>query len=667
MQIDTRKKNALAKKGIDNAFKLRRWYPLRYIDNTEVTGLSPELDGQHATLIGQLRVYEEKERRGGKPGDDKNKYISMRFRDKKTQAMIGVSIFGGFKWHSKILKNNEGKFFLIGGTLKYSESYGYQMANPDVLTTMIDDNMKMMPVYSKIKNVSNYTLMELFEDALQEQEEDTIPYALRNKYYDINHALKGVLFPENADEVIASQKRMVLDDMVYFQGQFELLSREAKPAGLKISSDTLSQKIISSLPYNLTDDQRKVFEEVRTNLYKGKRIRALVQGDVSCGKTIVAFLCMSLVAGEGHQAVLIAPTKILADQHFAELSSLLKDTGERAALIEAGKYTKKDLEDIKNGDIRFVIGTQALLSDKIEFKDLGLVVVDEEHKFGVEQRNTLRQKQEGTNSISMSATPIPRTLALSLFDENMSVYQIKQMPAGRKPVQTAVCGSGKILPFVRNILETGQQVYAVCPRIGEEEDDGIDMMSVDRAYEVYTKHFGDRYTVAKLTGETKKDESEQILNDFKDGKIDILVSTTVVEVGVNNPNATLMVIHNAERFGLSGLHQLRGRVGRGQLQSYCLLITDKNEDNERLSTLERTTDGFEIAEADMKYLRKTGNLFGEEQSGKNRYVEEMMANPTIFADAQAIVKKMTTKDLEKHIEKIEMAENTVKVKILYVE
>ena len=434
---------------------------------------------------------------------------------------------------------------------------------------------------------------------------------------------------------------MVLDDMVYFQGQFELLSREAKTAGLKISSDTLSQKIISSLPYNLTNDQRKVFEEVKANLYEGKRIRALVQGDVSCGKTIVAFLCMSLVAGEGHQAVLIAPTKILADQHFAELSSLLKDTGEKAALIEAGKYTKKDLEDIKNGDIRFVVGTQALLSDKIEFKDLGLVVVDEEHKFGVEQRNTLRQKQEGTNSISMSATPIPRTLALSLLDENMSVYQIKQMPAGRKPVQTAVCGSGKILPFVRNILETGQQVY--------------------------TKHFGDRYTVAKLTGETKKDESEKILNDFKDGKIDILVSTTVVEVGVNNPNATLMVIHNAERFGLSGLHQLRGRVGRGQLQSYCLLITDKNEDNERLSTLERTTDGFEIAEADMKYLRKTGNLFGEEQSGKNRYVEEMMANPTIFADAQAIVKKMTTEDLEKHIEKIEMAENTVKVKILYVE
>lgn len=661
-ELTTKQKNALIKKGIDNDYKLRRWYPLRYIDNSRETGLSEDLSGKHATVIGTLIDWKVKTY-SSKFGN----YILCHFMDRKTQLIFSVFFFGEYKMYSTYFKEKEGSEYIIGGMLELG-SYGYQMTNPDTISRMIQKNMVIRPVFSKIKGISEESMKKIYSIALNIDEEESVPDRIREAFClpTINEALRDTYYPKDVIDTINGESRLVFDDMLYFAGNLELSSRKTDKTGCRISSSELADKIISALPYSLTQDQKSVYENIKKLMLEGKPIHSLVQGDVSCGKTIVAFLIMALAAGEGHQSALLAPTKILADQHFAELSKLVNPLGYKVILIENGKYSKKDLDYISSGKCLFVVGTQALLSDKITFCDLQTLVIDEEHKFGVEQRDKLRKKQERCNCISMSATPIPRTLAMSIVSDNMSVFQIKQLPGGRKPVKTAVATSRKILSSTKYILEKGQQIYAVCPKINEDDGSKDSSMSVEKAYSVYKKVFGDKYTVAALTGKTSKAESEQILSDFKEGHIDILVSTTVVEVGVNVPNATLMIVHDADHFGLSGLHQLRGRVGRGDLQSYCLLVTDKEAENKRLSTLASTNDGFEIAEIDMKYLRKTGNIFGDEQSGKNRYIEEMKLNPSIFKLAKEAARQMTNEEILGHIKKIEKCENDVRLKILSI-
>ncbi len=662
MVLNTKQKNALLKKGIDNEYKLRRWYPLRYIDNSKETGLCRELSGCHATVIGKLTDWCARSYR-----TQFGNYIQCHFEDRISKEKLTVSFFGEFNLYSKIFADKEGSEYIIGGNLVLNE-YGYQMANPDTVSRMIKENMVVRPVYSKIKGMSEDTLKKLYDSALNEEEEETVPDYIRNEFLlpTINEALHDTYYPHDIIDTVNGISRLIFDDMLYFAGEFVLASKNANKLGIKIQNSELADKIISSLPYSLTSDQQKVYDNFKDMMFKGRYIHSLVQGDVSCGKTIVAFLLMALCAGAGHQSALLAPTKILAEQHYEELSKLVNPFGYEVMLISSGKYSKADLKKLETGKCLFIVGTQSLLSDKIEFSDLKTVVVDEEHKFGVAQRDKLREKQKSCNFISMSATPIPRTLALSLIDDTMSVFQIKQLPGGRKPVKTVVAPSKKILVSVKYVLEKGQQVYAVCPKIDDDTKKNNGIMSVEKAYEIYCKMFGDKYKIAALTGKTSKEESERILSDFKNGLIDILVSTTVVEVGVNVPNATLMVIHNAENFGLSGLHQLRGRVGRGDLQSYCLLVSDKEEENKRLSTLSSTNDGFEIAEIDMKYLRNTGNLLGDEQSGKNRYMEEFKLNPDIFKIAKKAAYKMTKEELLAHFKKIEMCENTSRLKILSI-
>ncbi len=651
MELTTRQKNALAKKGITSAAQLRRYTPLRYIDNTTETGLSINLNEQHAVVIGEMISC--------KLADMKKsyiKYISCLMVDRKSGFEFHVSIFGKF-YSFDIIRRWIGMNVLCCGKLKFDYQYGFSIGNPDTFTINIADGMRYIPVYRKIKGISDDTLQQLIDDALSENEEDTIPSEVLEKYSlcDINSALRNVMLPKSQNDVMNGEKRLLFDDMYYLAARFVTSTRKNSVPGVRIDSTKLTDNIISSLPYQLTAGQKDTYLSIRGRLLNGQHFKALIQGDVGCGKTIVAFLSMLLVAGENHQACLMAPTQILAEQHYLKLSSLLSGTGIRCVLIESGKQSKEDLKAIKSGEALIAIGTHSLISDKVQFKDLVLIVIDEEHKFGVKQRNAIEKKTDCVDSILMSATPIPRTLAGAIYGNDTDIYSIRDMPQGRKPVITYYDDTGKrTINFVRKVLESGHQVYAVCPMIEEAAEgstmDGV--VNTGKALAIYKKYLPE-YQIAELTGATDSKETERILNDFKENKIQMLISTTVVEVGVDVPNATLMVIHNAERFGLAGMHQLRGRVGRGSAQSYCILVSKNSpNENERLMTLCNTTDGFEIAEKDMKILRKSGNLFGTEQSGRNKYIEEMIAHEDVYKTAMKIAEQSDTESLERHIQKI---------------
>ncbi len=655
MELTTKQKNAFAKKGVTNKYHLRRWYPLRYIDNSTETGIDLSLLGMHVTIVGRL-AGTEKKRMKARPLD----YIRALYKDRKSGEEFYVNYLGNFYEYST-LNRYIGDEFIVSGILQYFDNFGFVVNNPEVTSRNIEENMRVVPVYSKVKGISAENVEKIIMDSLTEKEEETVSDVILDEFglVDINTAITGIISPKEMKDVAAAKNRLLFDDFLYLAGRLSLMDDDNIP-GIKASSEKLVDTALSNIPYSLTGDQRKVYEEIRNKMYQSKHINCLVQGDVGAGKTIVAFLTMILTAEAGYQAILMAPTQILAQQHYDGIQDVLKGTGLNSIFISGNsKPTKEELKQIENGDIQLIIGTTAILSDKIKLCNPGLFVIDEEHRFGVEQRNAIDKQKAYTNSISMSATPIPRTLASALFGDNTEVYNIKEKPAGRKPIKTYYDDGKKTASFVMKVLESGHQAYMVCPMIDDNDSDLMkDVYSTHQVYEMMKKFLKGRFNVAELTGSTSARDTEQILDDFRNNKIQLLISTTVVEVGVNVPNATLMVIVNAERFGLAGMHQLRGRVGRGDAQSYCILMSKQSPaQNERLMTLCQTDDGFEIAEKDMLYLRKSGDLFGTEQSGKNRYIEEMYMFNDFYNRVKDTVKKIPKEQIQKHIDKMIMCEN----------
>ncbi|MCX8130023.1 MAG: ATP-dependent DNA helicase RecG [Clostridia bacterium] len=485
---------------------------------------------------------------------------------------------------------------------------------------------RIIPVYASTANLTQNIIRTVIGNALQivtESLEEIIPQAIRNKYHlsDINYSIQNIHFPGSEEDFKNARYRLVFEEL--FLLQLGLLNIKnsfgEEKAGIQFEKVEETGEFIDSLPFKLTTAQLRVFDEIEKDMESPGIMNRLVQGDVGSGKTIVAVLALFKAVRGGYQGTLMVPTEILADQHYRSIKGLF-DKYDIKTEILTGSQTKKQkaeiLERIKKGEIDIVIGTHALIEDNVQFDRLGLVITDEQHRFGVRQRAILSQKGLNPDILVMTATPIPRTLALILYGD-LDISIIDELPPGRKPIKTySADGSmrDRVNSFIQKKVAEGRQVYIVCPLV--EESDTIEAKSALELADRLSKHDFFGLNVGLIHGKMKSKDKDTVMNDFVQGRIDILVSTTVIEVGVNVPNATVMVIENAERFGLAQLHQLRGRVGRGEHQSYCILYNEGKAavSTERMKVMEKTNDGFVISEKDLE-LRGPGEFFGTRQHG----------------------------------------------------
>ena len=489
------------------------------------------------------------------------------------------------------------------------------------------DNADFEPVYSLKGNFHQNRFRKLMRQAIDCSEgevEETLPSHLLEKYKLITvlEALEGVHFPVDADHSKQARRRFVYEELLHFQLRIQALRKVHKENehGIAINYDLKKlREFIATIPFDLTSAQKRVVNEICKDLKEPTRMNRLLQGDVGSGKTVVAAIGLFAAVTAGFQGALMAPTEILAEQHATSLSKMLEPMGVRLALLSGSTKTKARrmlLEQLHNGEIDILIGTHALIQPDVIFKNLGFVITDEQHRFGVEQRRVLRDKGANPDVLFMTATPIPRTLAITAFGE-MDVSIIDELPAGRKQIETHWLKKEQMHSAISKMeleLRQGRQAYVICPLI--EESEKIDAQNAEEVFAQLSTVFKGKFKVDLMHGRLHSDEKDRVMREFTEGKIDVLVSTTVVEVGVNVPNASFMVIYDADRFGLAQLHQLRGRVGRGQFQSYCVLLADPKTDEgtERMMSMTEINDGFQLAEKDLE-LRGPGDFFGKKQSG----------------------------------------------------
>jgi ATP-dependent DNA helicase RecG len=481
--------------------------------------------------------------------------------------------------------------------------------------------------------------------------EETIPESLQRKYKLLNRrdTFRSLHFPTNQEELKQARRRYVYEEFLLFQLKMQTLRKIERENSGGISQHFEREKVndfISNLPFPLTIAQKRVVKEILSDLKSPYRMNRLLQGDVGSGKTVVAAISLFASVSAGFQGALMVPTEILAEQHIESLTSMLGPVGVSCELLTSsvkGKKRKELLSKLKLGEIDILIGTHALIQEEVEFHKLGQVITDEQHRFGVEQRRVLREKGENPDVLFMTATPIPRTLAITVFGE-MDVSIIDEMPAGRKSIETYWVKQNmmdRVFGFMNKELHKGHQVYVICPLI--EESDKLDVQNAIDVHSALVYQFQNQFKIGLMHGRLLADEKEAVMKAFSENQIHVLVSTTVVEVGVNVPNATLMVIYDAERFGLSQLHQLRGRVGRGSDQSYCILLADPKSETgkERMKIMTETNDGFVLSEKDLE-LRGPGDFFGKKQSGVPEFkvadmVHDFRALETARQDAAILV------------------------------
>lgn len=489
------------------------------------------------------------------------------------------------------------------------------------------DQVDFEPVYSLKGLIPQKRFRKYMRQVLDEfgaEIPDAVPQHLQADYKlaSMRDGLEGIHFPVDAGHAKQARRRFAYEELLNFQLRIQALRKIRKDSeqGTVIQFDLQKLRtFIASLPYELTGAQKRVVNEICKDLKEPHRMNRLLQGDVGSGKTVVAAICLYAAVTAGFQGALMAPTEILAEQHAENLMEWFEPFGIRVALLSGSTKAKERrvlLEELANGNIDILIGTHALIQPDVVFYKLGFVITDEQHRFGVEQRRILRDKGENPDVLFMTATPIPRTLAITAFGE-MDVSMIDEMPAGRKQIETHWMKKeqfGSVMSKLELELAAGRQAYAICPLI--EESDKLDVQNAVEIYEQLAAYFNGRYNVGLMHGRLSADEKDAVMRAFSEGTIHVLVSTTVVEVGVNVPNATFMIIYDAERFGLAQLHQLRGRVGRGEHQSYCVLLADPKSDEgkERMQSMTETNDGFRLAEKDLE-LRGPGDFFGRKQSG----------------------------------------------------
>ena len=527
----------------------------------------------------------------------------------------------------KTLKLGE-EYIFIG---QVKRGYVFQMVNPEFKLSSNQRKIsegEILPIYSTSKELPQNSFRRLVKEAVKSKKQlflENIPDSILKKYKILGReeALTEIHFPKNSKSIEEAKRRFAIEELLVLemgilQKRFELDNENHSKYTLE-DKKTLVKKYLESLSFSLTKAQKRVITEIYKDLSNGRIVNRLIQGDVGSGKTIVSMILLLYMVENSYQGVLMAPTEILAVQHFLSVKEKFEKLGVRVELLTGsfkGKTKEKLLNDIKEGNVDIVIGTHALIEENVYFKKLGLIIIDEQHRFGVVQRKLLRDKGVLANLVVMSATPIPRSLALSIYGD-LDVSVIDELPPGRKPIKTKWISNDEdsdiMYDFIGKKLSQGRQAYFIAPLI--EESEKLAAKSTEELYEEVSKKLP-MYRIGVLHGRMKNSEKDEVMKRFKNKELDILVSTTVIEVGVDVPNATIMVINNSERFGLSALHQLRGRVGRGEYQSYCFLVskTENVTSKARLQIMEETQDGFKIAEEDLK-LRKSGEIFGTKQSG----------------------------------------------------
>lgn len=525
---------------------------------------------------------------------------------------------------------------------------------------------KIIPLYPLTFSLSQNTIRKIIENGLKDVEEDgglkeTLPQYILNEYKleEINKAIETVHFPKEFADFEIARKRFVFEELLSTQlALLQLKNSNLKDhKGISFSKDAHMSDVINSLPFNLTKAQLRVLEEIDKNMEQDKSMNRLLQGDVGSGKTVVAMISAYKAVKSGYQVAVLAPTAILATQHLENFQKILKKFDIRCELLISGITKKKKteiLEKLQNGEIDILIGTHAMLEENVTFKNLGLVVTDEQHRFGVKQRTTMAQKGENPDVLVMSATPIPRTLALILYGD-LDISVIDELPPNRKKIETFAVTKAledRVNNFVRKQVDEGRQAYIVCPLVEESEEN--DLQSVISLYEKCKTEVFPNYRIEYIHGKMKQKEKDDIMEKFKNGEIDILISTTVIEVGVDVPNSSIMVIEDAQRFGLAQLHQLRGRVGRGEYQSYCILKYEGKGKNtrERMKIMTQTNDGFVISQKDLE-LRGSGDFFGTNQHGIPDFkIANLFTDIDILKLAQEAAIKIVNDD-----EKLEKPEN----------
>lgn len=636
----TRAYNILKKRKMETVEDVCQLFPSKYYDFSFINPLNTSRLDKNYAFVCKLVSYELKKQ-------SSIYIVRCTLQDIYTQNELCVSWFGTTEMYNVLKKDyRPGDTCFIGGKLKASNKKNlFFMSNPIIFKKYDgESDCHIYTAYEKIRGISESNFERIINDCLEHATiPDKVPRELLHKYNLIpkDEAIREMHKPSSVEQIKRAKYRLNMDDLLYFALQLEEKNRNL-PAGsvYGIHSLATTMKIIENLPFQLTKDQKSAYEELVNRIRSGKRLNALIQGDVGCGKTILAFLLMFVMADNGFQSVLLAPTQVLASQHYNELKEMAAPYDIDVVYIANGLKKKEReaiLKSIEDGSALMIVGTHSVLSKEVKFHDLGLSITDEEHRFGVLQREEITTKAKaGMHTVTMSATPIPRSLSDVLLSTT-EVFNIQSMPNGRKPIQTAICASqNTIFQFIKKEIEKGHQAYVVCPLIEDKQGVMEGILSVEQTYTEYANVFG-KNAVAVLNGKMKEDETEKVIRSFKNGEIKILVSTTVVEVGVNVPNATVIVINNAERFGLASLHQLRGRVGRGNSPGYCIL-NSVHKDNKRLIALCKYKNGFQIAEADYA-LRGSGNILGTEQSGSNYYVELSMRYPDLFSELQKYAKK----------------------------
>lgn len=642
--VGERRAAMLSRLGVSDVNALVRLYPRVYEDWSRIKSINEAQIGEICCIKGIV----------GSPV--RKNLIRKGLTLYKTEitdgsGIMGITIFNSRFAAEKLTEGDEFLFFgRVGGNL-----YRKEMNSPEIEPAEGADRIR--PIYPQTHGLNSKMIEKLVRTALTECRDelvDPIPLWLREKYCLMNlpDSLWNIHFPKSPDYLEEARRRLIFEELLILQlGLEKMRSQTQKNAGAIIERD-FSEEYFSHLPFSPTGAQRRAVKEAVRDMMSGRQMNRLLQGDVGSGKTAVAAALVYSAAKNSMQSALMAPTEVLAEQHYKTFLKLFEGCSINVELLtgsDTAAQKRRKKEALKAGEIDLLIGTHAIIQSDVEFKSLALVITDEQHRFGVEQRNALGEKGENPHLYVMSATPIPRTLALIIYGE-LDISILDELPPGRQKIETYAVTSElrqRAYNYVKKHLDAGRQGYIICPLVDEGESDTELASAVKYADELQRGDFRG-YTVGLMHGKMRSSDKKKVMESFSNGETQLLVSTTVIEVGVDVPNAVIMVIENAERFGLSQLHQLRGRIGRGQYKSTCILITDAKNDTaqRRMKVMETTTDGFKIADEDLK-LRGPGEFFGSRQHGlPEMKIADMLEDRSTLEETQRAAKEIVARDPE---------------------